>query len=100
MRAPNADATTIESIIGVSTRPASVADDCSTTCTNNGRKELTANMTMPMPMPMIVAARNARRPNSVKSIIGSAVRRSWNTKLVSRIALIANEPTMTGDPQP
>ena len=44
--APTADPITTN-IIGVSTRPASVADDFSTTCTKSGRNEMIANITMP-----------------------------------------------------
>ena len=88
-RAPRADATIIASIIGVSARPASVADLPCTTWTKSGRNEITPNMVRVLRPPMTVAARSAEMRNRSSGIIGSAVRCSMVRNAANNSALAA-----------
>ena len=95
---PIAEPMTTASIIGVRTRPASVADDCSTTTTKSGRNETIANITMPRGTLITLDARNAGTRKRLKGISGSVARRSATMNATSRIALPTNAPMITGEP--
>ena len=87
------------SIMGVSTRPASVADERSTTTTKSGRNETIANITMPSGTPMTLAPRATRgtrkRPSGIS---GSVARRSATTNATNSTTLAIKAPTITGEP--
>ncbi len=90
---------TTASIIGVRTRPASVADDCNTTTTKSGRNETIANITMPRGTLITLDARSAGTWKRLKGISGSVARRSATMNATRRIALLTNAPMITGEPQ-
>ena len=97
-RAAIGDATTIASIIGVRIRPACVADDWLTTCTNSGRNDSVPNITMPVAMPIAFDARTAGILKRSKGISGSDVCRSMKTNATSSTTLPTRQPTIIGEP--
>ena len=93
------DVSSMPSIIGTMSRPASVALEPVTICRYVGRKAIAPNIEMPVSRPPMVATLKFRLRNRASGMIGSAARRSTSTKATPDTIAPAIMPMICGDAQ-